>query len=563
MELRSGVLLVTVDRDGGVDLEALTDANRAVSAVLDELDPIPGRYTLEVSSPGVERTLRTPAHFVKAIGETVTVKTRPQVPGERRRRGVLVAADDDGLTLDVDGGPDGGSACPTRTSTRRARCSSGGRSGGPRTARPRPHRSGGPPADDDGEEEEAGRDPMSKPNFEFLDALGQIARDKGISVETLLDALANALVAAYKRRPDAAEEAVVTIDPESGEIRVYGQELDEDGNVIREWDDTPDDFGRIAAQTAKQVILQRIREVERDLKYEEYAGREGDIVTGIVQQTDNRYTLLDLGKVEALLPQAEQVSYERYEHGARLKAYIVEVRKTTKGPQIVVSRSHPGLIKRLFELEVPEISSGAVEIKAAAREPGHRTKIAVWSNDPNVDPVGACVGARGSRVRMVTNELRGERVDVVPVLRRSGGADPVRAGPGPGARGAARRRHRDGHGDRERLPALVGHRQGGPERPAGRPADRLADRHQERDPAGRGGVGLRRRGVGRGRVDPERGRRDGVAAGRGRHRGVGHRMVPGRRGGRGRARAQGARAPRAPRMPRPPRPSAPRGRRRP
>ena len=255
---------------------------------------------------------------------------------------------------------------------------------------------------------------MSKTNFEFLDALGQIARDKGISVEALLDALANALVAAYKRTPAAAEEAVVTIDPESGEIRVYGQELDEDGNVTREWDDTPDDFGRIAAQTAKQVILQRIREVERDLKYEEYAGREGDIVTGIVQQTDNRYTLLDLGKVEALLPQAEQVSYERYEHGARLKAYIVEVRKTTKGPQIVVSRSHPGLIKRLFELEVPEISSGAVEIKAAAREPGHRTKIAVWSNDPNVDPVGACVGARGSRVRMVTNELRGERVDVVP-----------------------------------------------------------------------------------------------------------------------------------------------------
>jgi N utilization substance protein A len=255
---------------------------------------------------------------------------------------------------------------------------------------------------------------MSKTNFEFLDALSQIARDKGISVETLLDALANALVAAYKRRPDAAEEAVVTIDPESGEIRVYGQELDEDGNVIREWDDTPADFGRIAAQTAKQVILQRIREVERDMKYEEYAGREGDIVTGIVQQTDNRYTLLDLGKVEALLPQAEQVSYERYEHGARLKAYIVEVRKTTKGPQIVVSRTHPGLIKRLFELEVPEISGGVVELKAVAREPGHRTKIAVWSNDPNVDPVGACVGARGSRVRMVTNELRGERVDVVP-----------------------------------------------------------------------------------------------------------------------------------------------------
>jgi len=255
---------------------------------------------------------------------------------------------------------------------------------------------------------------MSSTNFEFLDALSQIARDKGISVDTLLDALANALVAAYKRLPDSAEEAVVTIDPENGEIRVYGQELDAEGNVVREWDDTPEDFGRIAAQTAKQVIMQRIREVERDMKYDEYAGREGDIVTGIVQQTDNRYTLLDLGRVEALLPQAEQVPYERYEHGTRLKAYIVEVRKTAKGPQIVVSRTHPGLIKRLFELEVPEISSGIVEIRAAAREPGHRTKIAVWSNDPHVDPVGACVGARGSRVRMVTNELRGERIDVIP-----------------------------------------------------------------------------------------------------------------------------------------------------
>ncbi|MGO8876849.1 MAG: transcription termination factor NusA [Acidimicrobiales bacterium] len=255
---------------------------------------------------------------------------------------------------------------------------------------------------------------MSATNFDLLEALQQMARDKGITVETLFDALANALVAAYKRLPSAAEEAVVTIDPDVGEIRVYGQELDEEGNVIREWDDTPADFGRIAAQAAKQVLMQRVREAERDKKYEEYAGREGDIVTGIIQQTDSRFTLLDLGKVEALLPQAEQVPYERYDHGARLKAYIVEVRKTTKGPQIVVSRSHPGLIKRLFELEVPEISNGIVEIKACAREPGHRTKIAVWSNDANVDPVGACVGARGARVRMVTTELRGEKVDIVP-----------------------------------------------------------------------------------------------------------------------------------------------------
>ena len=251
-------------------------------------------------------------------------------------------------------------------------------------------------------------------NSEMMEALENIEREKGISIEIMLEALANALLTAYKRMPDAAEEALVEIDMETGAIKVIAQELDEDGNVTREWDDTPNDFGRIAAQTAKQVIFQRIREAEREMKYEEYAGREGDIVTGIIQQTDARYTLLDLGKVEALLPQAEQVQNEHYDHGSRLKAYIVEVRKTAKGPQIVVSRTHPGLVKRLFELEVPEIVDGVVELKAIAREPGHRTKLAVASNDNNVDPVGACVGARGSRVRMVVNELRGEKVDIVP-----------------------------------------------------------------------------------------------------------------------------------------------------
>src|SRR5687768_3415804 len=251
-------------------------------------------------------------------------------------------------------------------------------------------------------------------NSEMMEALENIEREKGISVEIMLEALANALVTAYKRMPDSAEEALVEIDVETGDIRVIAQELDEEGQVVREWDDTPTNFGRIAAQTAKQVIFQRIRDVEREMKYEEYAGREGDIVTGIIQQSDARYTLLDLGRVEALLPQAEQVQNERYDHGSRLKAYIVEVRKTAKGPQIVVSRTHPGLVKRLFELEVPEIVDGVVELKAIAREPGHRTKIAVASNDHNVDPVGACVGARGSRVRMVVNELRGEKVDIVP-----------------------------------------------------------------------------------------------------------------------------------------------------
>ncbi len=252
-------------------------------------------------------------------------------------------------------------------------------------------------------------------NADMLEALQALAREKGITVDALFAALADALESAYKRMPDAEEYSWVTIDPETMDIRVMAQELDEDYNPVgEEYDVTPENFGRIAAQTARQVMTQRIREAERELKYEEYAGREGDIVTGMIQQTDARYTLLDLGRVEALLPQSEQVMFERPEPNARLKAYIVEVRKTAKGPQIVVSRTHPGLVKRLFELEVPEIADGIVEIKACAREPGHRTKIAVYSNDSNVDPVGACVGARGARVRQIVTELRGEKIDIVP-----------------------------------------------------------------------------------------------------------------------------------------------------
>jgi N utilization substance protein A len=252
-------------------------------------------------------------------------------------------------------------------------------------------------------------------NLDMMEALQALAVERGITTDMLLGALADALESAYKRMPEANEYAWVTIDPDTFEIRVFAQEVDEDGEPFGdEFDVTPKDFGRIAAQTAKQVMTQRLREIDREQKYEEYAGREGDIVTGIIQQNDSRYTLLDLGRVEALLPQAEQVPYERPEPGTRLKAYIVEVRRTSKGPQIVVSRTHPGLIKRLFQLEVPEIADGVVEIRACAREPGHRTKIAVWSNDGNVDPVGACVGARGARVRMVVNELRGEKIDIVP-----------------------------------------------------------------------------------------------------------------------------------------------------
>ena len=252
-------------------------------------------------------------------------------------------------------------------------------------------------------------------NQDMMEALQAVASERGLTIDTLFAALADALESAYKRRPDAWEYSWVTIDPDTMEFRVFAQELDEYGEPFgEEFEVTPDDFGRIAAQTTRQVMSQRIREAERELKYEEYAGREGDIVTGIIQQTDSRYTLLDLGRVEALLPQAEQVPHERPDPNTRLKAYIVEVRKTPKGPQIVVSRTHPGLIKRMFELEVPEIADGIVEIMACAREPGHRTKIAVRSNDENVDPVGACVGARGSRVRMIVNEMKGEKIDIVP-----------------------------------------------------------------------------------------------------------------------------------------------------
>ncbi len=253
-------------------------------------------------------------------------------------------------------------------------------------------------------------------NLDMSEAIRLLAQEKGMSEDDLLHVLVDALASAYKRRPGAADEVVVEVNPISMDFTFTAYDLDEDGNWVNERDDTPkkEELGRIAAQTFRQVMGQRIREVERDRKFEEYANREGDIVTGIIQQTDTRYTLLDLGRVEALLPQAEQVPYERPNPGDRSKAYIVEVRKTAKGPQIVVSRTHPGLIKRLFELEVPEIADGIVEIKACAREPGHRTKIAVWSNDHNVDPVGACVGARGARVRMVVNELRGEKIDIVP-----------------------------------------------------------------------------------------------------------------------------------------------------
>jgi N utilization substance protein A len=275
-------------------------------------------------------------------------------------------------------------------------------------------------------------------NAEMIAALRELEREKGVAFETILAGLEEAMASAYKtwwkqQNPNGDDEFVGTraeIDPESGDLRVWVQQLEEidvppaeegaepttEMKVLSEQEvEVTDEFkGRIGAQTAKQVIFQKLRDAEREMTYEEFAGREGDVVTGIVQQSERRYTLLDLGKVEALLPQAEQVPSEPYRNGERLKAYITEVRKGTKGPQIVVSRSHPGLLKALFAMEVPEIEEGIVEIKQVAREPGHRSKMAVSSREPAVDPVGACVGPKGGRVRMVVNELRGEKIDVVP-----------------------------------------------------------------------------------------------------------------------------------------------------
>src|SRR5215210_2742968 len=310
---------------------------------------------------------------------------------------------------------------------------------------------------------------------EIVDAVKMLEQEKGIAADTLLDALQDALLSAYKKTPGAAKYAKVELDHGTADFRVYelivpedlekrlldeqfeeqlqaaeaaeaagepvpeiqatGPSVDPETGERREAveeeleperlepymeqidsrDVTPDDFGRIAAQTAKQVILQRIREAERGMMYEEYKDRVGELVTGIIQQSDNRYTLVQLReRVEALLPRSEQVYNERYDHGMRVKAVITDVSAETKGPSIVVSRRNPELIKKLFELEVPEIADKLVEITGVAREPGWRSKIAVISHADGVDPVGACVGPRGSRVRMVVSELRGEKIDIIP-----------------------------------------------------------------------------------------------------------------------------------------------------
>ena len=381
---------------------------------------------------------------------------------------------------------------------------------------------------------------------EIIEHIRGLEREKGIEENTVVSALEDALLAAYKKTPGAARHAAVELDDE-GEFRVFSIEIpgDLEARLLDEameakieelehleeetgekqhtlinqdeleldWDQvpeeqivradvTPSDFGRIAAMTAKQVIQQRIREAERAMMYEEYIDRQGEVVTGIVQQAgDRNNVLVDLGKVEALLPRSEQVDGERYEQGSRIKAVITEVRSGTKGPQVILSRRDPELIKTLFELEVPEIADGLVEIRGVAREPGYRAKIAVESHAQGVDPVGACVGPRGSRVRMVVSELRGEKIDIIPW-----NTEPARFV----AKALSPARVREVYIDDEtkeatvvvpndQLALAIG--KDGLERPPGRPPDRLEGRHPVRRGVrpGRGRGGVRRRGRRRGR----------------------------------------------------------------
>ena len=248
-----------------------------------------------------------------------------------------------------------------------------------------------------------------------ISVLRLMEREKDLPFEVLASAIEDALLTAYEKTEGAVQGARVELNRKTGHVIVFAPEYDEESHQIGEYDATPAGFGRVAASTARQVIMQRLRDAEDEQKYGHFSGVEGDIVSGVVQQgSDSRTVLVDLGKIEAIMPLAEQVPGERYTHGTRIRVYVVSVRKELRGPQVIVSRTHPGLVEKLFKLEVPEIADGVVELKACAREPGHRTKIAVWSNDHNVDPVGACVGARGARVRMVVNELRGEKIDIVP-----------------------------------------------------------------------------------------------------------------------------------------------------
>ena len=245
-------------------------------------------------------------------------------------------------------------------------------------------------------------------------ALRAVVTDKGLSLQTVVASIEQALLAAYHHTDGASAQARVEIDKQSGHVTVFESETYEDGLRVGEYDDTPADFGRIAATVAKQVLMQRLREASDDVTFEEFSAREGDLVSGVIQQgKDPRYVYVDLGSVEGMIPPAEQVPTESYAHGERIRCYAVSVRRGVKAPSVTLSRTHPELVRRLFALESPEVAEGAVRIVAIAREAGFRTKIAVKAEVPQINAKGACIGPMGQRVRAVTSELQGEKIDIV------------------------------------------------------------------------------------------------------------------------------------------------------
>ena len=408
-------LRLYIDHPGGVDL-ALCER------VTNELRDLLEAWSLEVSSPGVDRPLTKPEHFRRFMGRRVRVRTREAIEGQRSFTGTLTAADERRVRLDAPGGE---VEIPL-SRIRRSNLVPDVRPHWRKPDEPRDRRGDQGPRAGEGDR---CRDPDVRARGRALSAY---KKTPGAAKYARVD-----LDREHRRFPrlradpaaeleeklmaQAIEEQEQTIDPETGELR-EPEEPELDPELLAPYEDqittrdvTPKDFGRIAAQTAKQVILQRIREAERHMMFEEYQDRVGELITGIIQQSDNRYTLVQLReRVEALLPRSEQVWNERYDHGMRVKAVITEVNAEGKGPGIVVSRRNPELIKQLFELEVPEIADSLVEIVGVAREPGYRSKIAVISHADGVDPVGACVGPSGSRVRMVVSELRGEKIDIIP-----------------------------------------------------------------------------------------------------------------------------------------------------
>ena len=370
------VLRVAIDKDGGVTMDDIADATREVSRVLDETDAMGQQaYTLEVSSPGVDRPLTLPRHWRRNTGRLVKVVLDEGDPVTGR----ITETDDD----------------------RR----------GPRRRGRRPPR--GVRRGEEGQDPDRVQEGVPLMDID-MSLLRMLEREKEIPFAVLVEAIEQALLTAYHKTNGAQEHARVELDRKSGHVTVMAQEVDEENNVVGEYEDTPEGFGRIAATTAKQIMLQRLRDAEDERKFGEFSGKEGDIVSGLIQQGRNPDdVMVDLGKLEALLPSGERVPDEDYSHGTRIKCLVISVRKGMRGPQVMLSRTHPSLVKKLFALEVPEIADGTVEICGIAREAGHRTKIAVRTNVPGVNAKGSCIGPMGQRVRAVMNELHGEKIDII------------------------------------------------------------------------------------------------------------------------------------------------------